>query len=374
MQEKKLFFFIGTEAELIKLFPVMQCLTRRNIPYTILASGQNDITRSTLMRELNGQTIALELSKEADIKKSALGLMQWFARTWFVARKKIPAQFSRQELRNGVMIVHGDTVSTVMGAMLGAGWGMTVAHIEAGLRSHNWLNPFPEEIDRVLTSHRVRLHFAPGDAAAANLKKAKGLVVNTGHNTILDSLAYSRQIPCRNPQVQELTEGEPYFVFVMHRQENLANKSLVEAMVKRVTGQAEKARCVMILHAPTRVTLQEMGLLAALQANSRVTLLDRVEYFDFMKLLQGALFVITDGGSNQEELAYMGKPCLIMRTHTERMDGLGENALLYEGKLETVDAFVGNYTAYSRPPVQAAQSPSESIADCLQQVREDVQK
>ena len=85
-----------------------------------------------------------------------------------------------------------------------------------------------------------------------------------------------------------------------------------------------------------------------------------------MKLLDGAAFVITDGGSNQEELAYMGKPCLIMRDRTERTDGLGENARLYGGDLQAVDDFVQMYDRYRREPVSPVQSPAERIAKELQ--------
>ena len=189
MAQSGIYFFIGTEAELIKLFPVMLQLQAQQVPYHIIASGQNDIVKSTILRALNGGHVDLELSKESDIKKSAAGLMQWFAATWHKGKKAIPAHFGRDNLRGATMVVHGDTVSTVMGAYLAKHFGMRVAHVEAGLRSHNWLNPFPEEIDRVLTSRCVRLHFAPGQEAAANLSKAKGLVVNT---------TYCRQ-PCLLP-------------------------------------------------------------------------------------------------------------------------------------------------------------------------------
>lgn len=232
MAQSGIYFFIGTEAELIKLFPVMLQLQAQQVPYHIIASGQNDIVKSTILRALNGGHVDLELSKESDIKKSAAGLMQWFAATWHKGKKAIPAHFGRDTLRGATMVVHGDTVSTVMGAYLAKHFGMRVAHVEAGLRSHNWLNPFPEEIDRVLTSCCVRLHFAPGQEAAANLSKAKGLVVNTTYNTIADSLAYSRTIPCKDPVIAEL-QSAPYFVFVMHRQENLANKTLVRDMLSR---------------------------------------------------------------------------------------------------------------------------------------------
>lgn len=371
MQQRSLFFFIGTEAELIKLFPVMKELSDRSVSYTIIASGQNDLKKSAVLRALNGGHVDLELSDEKSIKKTAAGLLRWYAQTWRNARTKLLEKFGAEMLRHGIMVVHGDTVSTMMGAYLGSKLGMDVAHVEAGLRSHNWFNPFPEEIDRVLTSRKAVLHFAPGSEAVTNLKNAKGCVVDTVYNTIIDSLAYSRSMPCENKAIQTLCEGEPYFVFVMHRQENLANKKLVEAMVQRIVKQAETLRCVMILHKPTEVTLSQMGMLETLQTNSRIMLLPRVEYFDFMKLLQGAVFVITDGGSNQEELAYMGKPCLIMRDRTERNDGLGENARLYGGDLQAVDDFVRRYAQYRRDPVIPAKSPAERIAQKLQACMEE---
>ena len=370
MQRRKLFFFIGTEAELIKLFPVMRQLNRIEVSYIIVASGQNDLKTSSVLKALNGGHVDLELSEEKDIQKTAVGLLRWYIATWRQARAQIVNRFGADKLSGSIMVVHGDTVSTMMGAYLGHKLGMRVAHVEAGLRSHNWFNPFPEEIDRVLTSRKATLHFAPGQTAASNLKHVKGRVVDTVYNTIVDSLAYSRNVPCANPVVQTLCEGGPYFVFVMHRQENLANKKLVEAMVQRIVAQTKALRCVMILHKPTEVTLTQMGLLETLRANSGIVLLPRVEYFDFMKLLQGAEFVITDGGSNQEELAYMGKPCLIMRDRTERTDGLGKNARLCGGNLQLVDDFVREYDRYCRPMVTPVYSPAACIANTLSSIME----
>lgn len=372
MRQRKLFFFIGTEAELIKLFPVMLCLTQKGVHYTIIASGQNDLKTSSVLQALNGGRVDLELSEEKNIKKSAAGLLSWYIKTWNHARTQLVQAFGMETLRGGIMVVHGDTVSTMMGAYLGRKLGMQVVHVEAGLRSHNWFSPFPEEIDRVLTSHKATLHFAPGAQAVENLRKAraKGRIVDTEYNTIIDSLAYSRSVPCKNEAVQALCDGESYFVFVMHRQENLANKKLVEVMVARVRAQAQTVRCVMILHKPTEVTLAQMGILEKLQADPRFTLLPRVEYFDFMKLLDGASFVITDGGSNQEELAYMGKPCLIMRDRTERTDGLGKNARLCGGNLQLVDDFVREYDRYCRPMVTPVYSPAACIANTLSSIME----
>lgn len=366
MSEKAIYFFIGTEAELIKLFPLLLELDKSKTPYRIIASGQNDIKNSTVLKALNGGTVDLELSQESDIKKSAAGLIQWFLRTWRTAKKMLLATFGKEQLCNALLIVHGDTVSTLMGAYLGKHFSMRVGHVEAGLRSHNWLHPFPEEIDRVLTSRKAEYHFAPGQLACQNLKNVRGKVVDTVYNTVVDSLAYSRTVACKDDRITAL-QKLPYFVFVLHRQENLANKALVSGMMQRVLTLSTAIHCVFILHKPTEVALQEMGLLEKVLAAPCVTALPRVEYFDFMKLLDGAAYVITDGGSNQEELSYMGKPCLIMRLHTERQDGIGENAILYGGNLAQVDSFTSNYQQYCREPIQPDFSPAARIAAVLRE-------
>ena len=339
-------------------------LQEKAVPFKIVASGQNDIQGSAVLQALNGGKLDLVLSSEKDIRKSAVGLMKWYLQTSAKAKKSLFNTFPDADFTHSVMIVHGDTVSTMMGAILGKKLGMTVAHVEAGLRSYHWFNPFPEEIDRMVTSRMARLHFAPGEVPCRNLRKAKGQVIDTVYNTIVDSLAYSRSVACKDQRITKW-QGTSYFVFALHRQENLAQKALVETLVKRISKQAETMRCAIILHKPTEVTLREMGLLDAILSNPNITAFPRVEYFDFMKLLDGAQFVITDGGSNQEELSYMGKPCLVVRAHTERQDGLGQNVLLYGGSFKAIDAFIEHYPEYRRTPILPEFSPSQQIADVL---------
>lgn len=361
----ELLFFIGTEAELIKLFPVMLKLRQRGIAFRIIASGQNDISKSTVLRALNDGHLDLLLSNEADIQKTAVGLLRWYGHTRREAVKRIKAAFPSVPFRQACMVVHGDTVSTMMGAAIGRRLGMTVAHVEAGLRSHHWLNPFPEEIDRMLTSRKARLHFAPGDEAAANLAHVRGEVINTEYNTISDSLAYSRSVVCTDERILALRQS-PYFIFALHRQENLAQKALLQALMDRVLEQAQEMRCVTILHKQTEQALRSMGFLDRLLQHPNVTIFPRVEYFDYMKLLEGAQFVMTDGGSNQEELSCMGKPCLVLRKRTERQDGIGQNVLLYGGDIDRIASFVAHYRQYERPAISPAFSPAERIADRLE--------
>ncbi len=358
---KGLFFFIGTEAELIKLFPVVVECRNRGLHVYIIASGQNDIKKSRIL-DVYHLEVDLELSREEEIRKNAVGLLRWFCNTGRKACKQIRGKFQKQELKNSIMIVHGDTVSTVMGAWVGKKLGMLVCHVEAGLRSHHLLNPFPEEIDRILTSKCADVHFAPGEDKCRNLKKTKGDVIDTKYNTIIDSLECSKKIPFENKEVD--VEGS-YFVFVLHRQENLANKKLVQSIVEEVIQLTERMSCKFILHLPTKIALEELGLLERCLKVEGMQLLPRMDYFDFMKLLDHAAFVITDGGSNQEELFYMGKPCLVMRKTTERNEGLGENAKMYGGDISEIADFANQYKKYEGNTLGKSVSPSCMIADYL---------
>ena len=359
---KQIYFFIGTEAELIKVFPVIIECQGGGAVCHIIASGQNDLKKSRILQyiQLNGKI--LELSREENIVKSAKGLLYWFLKTKKCAIQLIKKEFG--DLHGKYLIVHGDTVSTMMGAMIGRKLGMQVCHVEAGLRSHHLFNPFPEEIDRLITSKIARMHFAPGEEPVKNLRYAKGEVVNTQYNTILDSLTFSHDIPVMTKELDKIL-GQDYFVFVMHRQENLMNVEFVRDVVGKVKQYAKKKKCVVILHKITENTFRAMGILEELKQNEQFVLLPRVDYFDFMKLLQRSQFVITDGGSNQEELHYMGKPCLIMRKTTERNEGIGENAVLFKGDLNFVDTFAKKYKKYEKSMYSEMDSPSKIIANVL---------
>ena len=359
-----MFFFIGTEAELIKVFPVIMKCQEKGAVCNIIASGQNDLKKNRILDyiKLNGSYI--ELSQEADIKKRVVGMFRWFISTRENAAKIIARYFNIKDMQNKPMIVHGDTVSTFMGALIGKQLHMNVCHIEAGLRSHHLLNPFPEEIDRMLTSRVARVHFAPGTEAVRNLAGVKGQVVDTQYNTIIDSLAISKEMPVVTDSLESVLPQD-YFVFVMHRQENLMNKEFVSQVLNQVEQMAKHTKCVFILHKITENTLNEMGILARLQTSPDFILFHRVDYFDFMKILNCSKYVITDGGSNQEELHYMGKPCLIMRKTTERQEGIGQNARMFGGDVKEISKFAEAYRDLQIPPVEVGRSPSEVIAEEL---------
>ena len=359
-----LVFFIGTEAELIKVFPVILACEEKGLSCAIVASGQNDIDSSFIMSNVLRRRADLVLSDEKDITKSATGLLQWFMKTKRIAKSEIQKGISVEE--KPIMVVHGDTISTVMGSLVAKKLGLKVAHIEAGLRSYNWFSPFPEEIDRCIVSHYSNYHFAPSELAASMLRKKHDAkcVINTRANTLIDSFLFSQKQPCNDPHIERICKEE-HCIVVLHRQENLANAALIEAVVDLAVQVSKKRKCVFVLHKPTYLVLKQKGFLEELERASNVELVPRVEYIYFMKLLASAEFVITDGGSNQEELSYMGVPSFIMRKNSERTEGLGENAVLYSGSFDAVTEFAEEYEKYRRPPFSPDYSPSDIIAEYL---------
>jgi len=107
--------------------------------------------------------------------------------------------------------------------------------------------------------------------------------------------------------------------------------------------------------------LKKFGLLEALERDQNITMVPRLDYFDFMKVLAHSAYVITDGGSNQEELYYMGKPCLILRRRSERTEGIGENAVLFRGNVKEIREFAAHLPE-GKSRLIARKSPSEFIA------------
>lgn len=359
----RVYFLIGTVAELIKIAPVVAELDKRKINYEIISSGQNDLSRISLYKGFI-KPPKLTLNNPPKFKTPA-SLLSWFMTTFFKGIFKL-----KNHLKDGnsnstkIMLVHGDTITTLMGAVLGKITGMKVGHIEAGLRSGNLLDPFPEEIDRVLTSHLTDYHFCPGDWAAKNLKNRKGKIVNTYFNTNIESLAIGLR-GTETDTTLPMGDENDFFIFIMHRQENLINAELVKRILNIVISESKKRKCLFIIHEPTNQKLKELGLFELIFSNPNIITSERLSHENFIKVLNRCSFIITDGGGNQEECYYLGIPCLLLRKVSERLEGLGSNVLLSHNEPENILNFIENYQSYSRPATTYERSPSEIIADTL---------
>ena len=122
------------------------------------------------------------------------------------------------------------------------------------------------------------------------------------------------------------------------------------------------------MHDITKIALEKYNLLSKLENNENILLVNRIPYFELMHILKNSIFMITDGGSNQEECYYLGLPTLVLRKHTERNEGLGKNVILSKNNFDVVNDFIDNYTKYRIAPVTAINNPSNIIIDYLENI------
>ena len=358
--QKKLLFYVGTLAELIKLVPIMKRLDQTGIKFDTISSGQVDIKENEL-QEIYNVSIDYKIIHNPKKVSSIFYFILWFIKCFVYSLRF----FKKIKNQNYTIIVHGDTTSSLIGAVCGKLSGLKVAHIESGLRSFNFLEPFPEEISRFLVSKVSDLHFCPNEWSLKNIKKENGEKINTIQNTSYEMLKMSKKLNKISPQILEIKSK--YFLTVIHRQENIYFKTeFLRKLIEKIVNFAHKdLKCVLVLHKITEQFLIKEGLLESLKNNSNIILLPRTPYIEFINTISKAEFMLTDGGSNQEEAFYLGIPTLILRNYTERIEGLEENVLLMKGSLETLDYFLHNYKKYQRPEYLSEVTPSSIIVNRL---------
>ncbi|QSX73550.1 UDP-N-acetylglucosamine 2-epimerase [Lysobacter arenosi] len=351
-----LLVFVGTKAQYIKTAPILLELDRRRVEYRLIYTGQHSETFSDLEAGF-GTRPADECwvpNHEADTHTT---FFQWSLRFWLRAW--------RWRMQGGhrsasMVLVHGDTASTLYCAALARICGLPVCHVEAGLRSQSLTDPFPEEIIRRIVSRLTSLHCAPSADAVGNLAGVRGRVVDSHGNTLIDALGVSLQ------RVDESPRTPDYAVVSMHRNENLSNRRDFDMLMSQILEAARTVPIRFVLHPATRAKLASTGWGERLNACPGITLLARMGHSEFLDLLVGSNFLLTDGGSNQEEAAVLGIPCLLLRRHTERPDGIGDMVELSGLDPDVIQRFIARHAAkrWVRRPIPSV-SPSRRIVDAL---------
>jgi UDP-N-acetylglucosamine 2-epimerase (non-hydrolysing) len=181
---------------------------------------------------------------------------------------------------------------------------------------------------------------------------------------MLDSLRLAKKTSLKLTIAE--ASGE-FAIASLHRFETISQKKKLEQVVNELIKISKQIKILFILHPPTRVALKKANLYDLLERESACQLLPRLGFFEFNHLLRKAKFIITDGGSNQEECSYLGTPCLLFRSETERMEGLNANVVLSNFNSAIIDDFVTNYSKYRREPVSENISPSHFIVDQLKE-------
>jgi UDP-N-acetylglucosamine 2-epimerase (non-hydrolysing) len=357
--------FLGTKAQYIKTAPVLRLLDADGIDYRLIDSGQHASLSEGLRDELGVRAPDHRLASGVDITR--IPQAAWWALK--IAAKMFNRAKLRQEVfggHGGVCVVHGDTPSTLLSSLMAKRAGLKVAHLEAGLRSGHLLHPFPEELIRVVVMRVADILFAPDTDALRNLRKMKvrGAVVPLPGNTVVEALHHELGLhAAAAPDGTEPAPPGPVIV-TMHRVENLSRRERVEQLVTLVERIAATRPVRFVQHGPTIDTLgkREWGRRLDAAGVERVGL---ATHGDFVAMLAAAPFVITDGGSIQEECALLGVPTLLWRGATERPDGVGANVVVSNYERHVIDAFVNDPDRHRIDAADTGATPSRVVVDHL---------
>lgn len=349
--------FIGTKAQYVKTAPLLRLMDERQIPYRLIDSGQHAALSTGLREELGVRPPDHLLGGAKDITTIPQAAL-WAAKLALTLPrgKKLRDEVFGGE--HGICVVHGDTPSTLLSTLMARRAGLEVAHLEAGLRSHQILHPFPEEAIRIIVMRLAKILFAPDGEAERNLRKMKlaTRTVRTSGNTVADALHYS----LRDTEVT----GDGPVVATLHRVENLHRSSRVDAYVSLLLNIAKTRPVRFVLHGPTTATLEGRGDIERLEA-AGIELVPLAPHAEFTRMLAAAPLVLTDGGSIQEECGLLGVPTVLWRGHTERPDGIGRNIALADYDLDRIAPILADPDAFRRRPVFEEASPTEEILDVL---------
>lgn len=309
----------GTRPEAIKMAPVIKALRQEtSLDVKTCVTGQH--------REMLDQVLRLfEIKPDFDlaIMKSGQDLTDITSRILLQLRDVLA------QTKPGIVLVHGDT-STTFAASLAAYYArIPVAHVEAGLRTHNKYSPFPEEINRKLTTSLADLHFAPTETAKINLKLegvSSSSIYVTG-NTVIDSLMDTvERIKKSSPlnfeldaKLSFLTPGKKIILVTGHRRENFGAgiANICNALLKLSTRP--DVDIVYPVHPNPNIQKPVSDLLGKAK---NIHLIPPCDYLPFIHLLKRSYLVLTDSGGIQEEAPSLGKPVLVMRDTTERPEAV----------------------------------------------------
>ena len=367
--------FYGTSAELIKMYGIMQSIPRSEA--ILICSAQHNKGLEKVHEQL-GIYPDIFLSNGwfgEDVKSiPQMAVMMTKAHIKYLSSlrvlKKNIRNHDKMNDTNSIAVVHGDTLTTLVGSYLSKFLGLPLAHVEAGLRTHNWRSPFPEEIDRKVASKLSVIHYAPSQEAHKNLldENVKGEIIDTKFNTAKDAIEQSAKFLSDN--FKNLNLPKNYCLVLLHRTELLENKNEFEKILKVLNKYgSSKTPVVFTEHSTTSKKIEKYNFNKYLEKDG-ITVIPKQAYFDFMEVVRNAELIVTDGGGLQEDAYFLGIPTIIHRKVTERPDGIGINAELSGFDAKNVEKFLATHK--SKKDLQKNTknvSPSKIVVDHLRKIK-----
>lgn len=295
---------VGARPNFMKAAPVIRALDARDVPQVLVHTGQHyDSAMSDVFfkaLQLPEPDINLGVGSGTHAVQTAAlltGLEQAF-----------------QSLHPALVLVYGDVNSTLAAALVASKERIPHGHVEAGLRSFD--TTMPEETNRRVTDILADLLFVTSPEALTHLG-SEGIHPSRVHfvgNPMIDTLLANIDEFTPEPQRTSLALDHQYAAVTLHRPSNVDDPHIARRIVRTLTDVSRLIQLVLPLHPRGRTTLAQAGL----PSDDRLRVINPLGYVDFMSLVRGARFVITDSGGIQEETSVLGVPCLTLRANTER--------------------------------------------------------
>jgi UDP-N-acetylglucosamine 2-epimerase (non-hydrolysing) len=347
---KKILICFGTRPEAIKMAPLFHKLQKSNFEVKVCVTAQH--------REMLDQVLDFfEIVPDYD-----LDLMQANQTLNGLSAKilsKIDGVLSIE--KPDLVLVHGDTTTSSIVALAAFHLGITVGHVEAGLRTYNKQAPFPEEINRQITSRIADIHFTPTPQATQNLLNEKipqDTILETG-NTVVDALFWTiNKIGKENyfhPEIEQLRKNIPnhkkMVLVTGHRRENFGEGMLHLCQALLKTSERDDVVIVYPVHLNPNVK----DVVYELMSNKEnIHLIPPVSYPAFVWLMQQSFLIVSDSGGIQEEAPSLGKPVLVTRTVSERPEGVAAGFSKLVGTdttkiINSIQDILDNFTVFKNP-------------------------
>jgi UDP-N-acetylglucosamine 2-epimerase (non-hydrolysing) len=345
--KKKIICIFGTRPEAIKMAPLALRLKKeKNFIVKVVVTAQH--------RHMLDQVLDLfKLKSDYD-----LNIMTYGQSLYHISNRVLLGIGEiLQKEKPDLILVHGDTTTTMMASLAGYYEKTAVGHVEAGLRSYDKLNPFPEEVNRIITDNVSTIFFAPTLSSKKNLLKEniKKNIFITG-NTVIDALLMVVKNISKNKYKASILKkidlkNKKIILVTVHRRENWGKplENICNGILE-ISKKFSDVEFIMPVHLNPNVKNVVNKILGG---KSNIHLLDPMDYVDIVSIMNNSHIVLTDSGGLQEEAPSLGKPVLVLRKVTERPEAVRAGTVKLVGTdtkkiVDTVSKLLTNKKIYNR--------------------------
>lgn len=371
MKKIKVLTIFGTRPEAIKMAPLVKEIEKNSdtLESIVCVTAQH--------RQILDQVLELfEIKPDYDLDIMKDNQNLWSLTSDVLLKTKAVIE----EVKPDVVLVHGDTTTSMAAALSAFYAKIPVGHVEAGLRTFDKYYPFPEEINRVFADSVCTYHFAPTDESCENLRKSQiptEHIYKTG-NTVIDALLYTVENHQTDVEGLQLNQNLKTILMTSHRRENFGEP--IREICKAVLELVEKNKNIEVVYPVHPNPNVRQPVYELLDGKDRIHLIKPLEYAQFCSLMKKAHIILTDSGGVQEEAPSLGKPVLVLRDTTERPEAIEYGTVKLVGTnrnkiVSTVEQLLNDENEYKK--MSEAINPygdgfaSKRIVDVLKTIRHE---